>query len=144
MSVKPIPEGYSTVCPYLVCDNASAVLDFILKTFDAEDRGAMRTPEGKIAHGEVKIGDTVVMLSDGSPQYPKSPSIVHVYVEDCDITFAKSLSHGGSLKKEPETMFYGDRGAAVTDPGGNTWWISTRVEDVSPEEMERRMKESQK
>jgi len=143
MATYPIPEGYSTVCPYLVCDHAADVLDFMIQTFGAQERGIMKTPNGKIAHGEVKIGDTVIMISDGSPEWPKTPSLVHVYVEDADAVFKKALASGGTMVRDMETFFYGDRSGGVKDPGGNTWWISSRVEDVSPEETARRMKEHQ-
>jgi uncharacterized glyoxalase superfamily protein PhnB len=142
MSVSPIPEGYSRVSPFLICNNAEAVLNFIVKTFDAQPRGTMKTPEGKIGHSEVKIGDSVIMLSDGSPDYAPSPAVLHVYVENVDETFPKALASGGTVEREVQQTFYGDRNGAVKDPGGNTWWISTRVENVSPEEMERRMKEA--
>lgn len=142
MAVNPIPDGYSRVSPYLLTENADAVVKFILDTFDAQDRGTMRGPEGAVMHAEVKIGDTVIMVSDSMPGYPPMRTMVHVYVKDSDATVKKAVANGGVEVGAVETRFYGDRAGEVKDPGGNSWWISTRVEDVSEEEMERRMKEA--
>lgn len=141
MSVKPIPEGYSQVSPYLLTEKADEVYEFILKTFEGVDRGVMRMPDGTLAHGEIKIGDTVIMVSSCTDQYPALRSMVHVYVENSDETVARALASGGVEVRPVELQFYGDRAGEVKDPGGNSWWIATRVENVSDEEQERRMKE---
>ncbi len=142
MSVKPIPQGYSHVSPYLLTDKADEVYEFILKTFNAVDRGVMRMPDGTLAHGEIKIGDTVIMVSSSTDQYPALKSMVHVYVENSGETVARALASGGVEVRPVELQFYGDRAGEVKDPGGNSWWIATRVENVSDEEQERRMKEA--
>ena len=136
MATEPIPADYNRACPYLICDNAVEVVKFIVETFGATQRQMMKTHDGKLAHGEVKIGDSVIMVSDGMPGYPKIPAMVHVYVENSDEVYAKALTAGGKSEKEMETMPYGDRSGAVKDMGGNTWWISSRVKEVSAEEMQ--------
>lgn len=142
MRHQPIPNGYSTVSPYLVCDNAHAVLEFIRKTFGVEHRGILHLPTGKIAHTEVKLGDTVIMLTDANDNFKNSGgSIIHVYVEDCDDTYARALAAGGTSVQELQTFFYGDRSGGVKDSSGNTWWISSRVENPSKEETQRRLDE---
>jgi uncharacterized glyoxalase superfamily protein PhnB len=138
---KPIPDGYNRACPYLVCNNAAEVMEFVKKTFGAEERGTLMMPDGKVAHGELRIGDSVIMISDGSPDKPKMPGLVHVYVENSDEVYARALAAGGTSLSAVETMFYGDRSGGVQDVGGNQWWISTRVKDVSVEEMQKQMLE---
>jgi len=139
MSVKPIPEGYHTVTPYLVVDGAERVLEFIRRTFQTQERYSMPSEDGKIRHAEIQIGDSVVMLSDPTEQWPAMPSTLHVYLEDCDAAYRRALEAGGVSVREPEDQFYGDRSAGVRDPGGNIWWVSTHVEDVSPEQLAERM-----
>jgi PhnB protein len=96
---------------------------------------------GKIGHAEVAIGDSVVMLSDASDRWPAMPGTIHLYVLDCDATYARALQAGGVSVQAVETQFYGDRSGGVRDPGGNLWWITTHVEDVPAEEMARRAEE---
>jgi PhnB protein len=146
MAVKPIPDEYHSVQPYLVVDGAARLIEFLQATFDAQDRGSMPTPDGKISHAELQIGDTVVMLADFSTAEGVSapmPSTVVAYVEDCDKVYQRALEAGAKSLREPQDMFYGDRSAGVVDPVGNHWWIHTHVEDVSPEEMMRRAQEQQ-
>ena len=146
MVVKPIPDRYHSAQPYLLVDDASRLMEFMKATFGAEDLGTMPTPEGKIGHAEMQIGDTIVMLADASTAEGVSgpmPSTVVTYVEDCDETYRRALEAGGKSIREPRDMFYGDRSAGVVDPVGNHWWIHTHVEDVSEEEMMRRAKEQQ-
>jgi len=143
MAVKPIPEGYRSVTPYLAVEDASALLDFVKKAFDAEEMLNMPTPDGKIGHAEVRIGDSIVMLADASTsdQGQAMPAMIHLYVEDADATFKKAIAAGATILRELEDQFYGDRSGGVRDPVGNHWWIATHVEDVSPEEMEKRARE---
>lgn len=136
--VQAIPEGYRTVTPYLVVEGAERLLDFVKEAFGAAERMRMPGPNGTIGHAEVTIGDSVVMLADGSDQWPARPGTIHLYVEDSDATYERALAAGATSVREPRTEFYGDRMAGVTDPAGNEWWIATHVEDVSPEEMARR------
>ena len=100
----------------------------------------VRGPDGKVAHAELKIGDSVVMLADSTEKYPPIGSHLYVYLENVDSIFNRSLAAGATSIQEPADQFYGDRTAGFRDPTGNLWWIAQRVEEVSPEEMERRMK----
>jgi PhnB protein len=145
MAVKPIPDQYHSVQPYLIVDGAERLIAFMRGTFDLEDPMRMPRPDGKVGHSEVTIGDSVVMLADsGGPNNAEpTKSMLVVYVEDCDKTYARALEAGGVSIQEPEEQFYGDRSAAVRDGLGNEWHFHTHVEDVSPEEMGRRMQEMQ-
>ena len=98
----------------------------------------MRRPDGTLQHGEVKIGDSIVMLAEASGQWKPRPSTLYLYVNDTDATYRRAIEAGATSLMEPATQFYGDRSAGVQDPAGNFWWIATHVEDVSPEEMHRR------
>jgi PhnB protein len=139
--VEPVPEGYRTVTPYLIVGNAARLLDFLSPAFGAEERMRMPGPNETIGHAEVTIGDSVVMVADANEQFPPRTGTIHLYVEDCDDTYARAVAAGGTSVREPTTEFYGDRMAGVDDPFGNQWWIATHVEDVSPEEMQRRSAE---
>jgi PhnB protein len=141
MTIKPIPDGYHAVTPYLVVDGAETLLDFVKKAFGADETVRMPGPDGRIGHAEVKIGDSIVMLGDAWEEAPARPSTLHLYVVDSDATYNLALEAGGESVREPEDQFYGDRMAGVRDPVGNTWWISTHVEDVSDDEMRRRAQE---
>jgi uncharacterized glyoxalase superfamily protein PhnB len=138
MAVKPIPEGYSTVSPYLIVNGAAKVIDLLTQAFGATEKFRMPKPDGTIGHAEVTIGDSVIMLAEASPEFPPMPACVHVYVTDVDAVYRRALQFGAASTREPADQFYGDRNAGVKDPGGNQWWISTHKEDLSPEEIERR------
>jgi uncharacterized glyoxalase superfamily protein PhnB len=140
MAVKPIPEGYNTVTPYLVVNGAAGLIDFAKKVFGATEVGRMPGPDGKIAHAEIRIGDSMIMLSDASAQYQPRTAMLHVYVTGADAVYQKAIQAGAKVVREIANQFYGDRSGGVEDAYGNQWWISTHVEDVAPEEMEKRMK----
>jgi PhnB protein len=139
MAVKPIPEGYRTYTPYYVVDGASEFIDFLKKAFAAEETLRMPAPGNRIGHAEVRIGDSMIMLADHNSEHGSKEMHGVLYVSDVDSVFKKAVAAGGKVSREPENMFYGDRIGAVTDRWGNTWSISTHVEDVSPDEMKRRM-----
>lgn len=141
MTVQPIPEGYRSVTPYLLVERADALLDFTRRAFDAEERTRMDRPDGTVGHAEIVIGDSVVMVGEAGGDWPAMPASLHVYVEDCDATYARALEAGGTSVQEPADQFYGDRSSGVRDPVGNVWWIVTHVEDVPEEEMARRAAE---
>jgi PhnB protein len=143
MAVKPIPDGYHTVTPYLTVDDPGAVIDFLKKAFDAQETYAMRDSNGKIRHAEVKVGNSMLMLGGAQGEWKARPSNFYLYVEDVDAVYKKAIAAGGKSISEPANQFYGDRHGGVTDSQGNGWWISTHVEDVSPEEVERRAKAQQ-
>jgi PhnB protein len=139
MGVNPIPEGYRTVTPYLVVEGAANVLEFVKQAFGAEEKFRMDMPGGKIGHAEAKIGDSIVMVGDAGEENPAMPAMIHLYVDDCDATYERALAAGATSEREPTDQFYGDRSAGVRDSAGNLWWIATHVEDVSEEEMAKRM-----
>src|SRR5207249_12267740 len=138
------PEGYRSVTPYLAVEGASALLDFVKKAFDAEEIMSMPTPDRKIGHAEVRIGDSVVMLADASTSEQGQPmaAMIHLYVEDADTTFKRAVEAGATVVRDLRDEFYGDRSGGVRDTAGNVWWIATHVEDVPPEEMEKRAQEA--
>lgn len=122
------PAGYSTVSPYLVAAGAQRVIDFLERAFDATPLRRYDNPDGTIVHAEVRIGDTVVMISDGSDAWPASPALLHVYVDDVDTAYQRALDAGATAVQAPEC--HGDdpdRRGGVRDPAGNTWWIATPV-----------------
>ena len=143
---QPIPEGYHTVTPYLCVDDAEAAIDFYRRAFGAKEEVRMASPDGKIAHAELALGDSRVMLSDPFPQFATRPpkeiggtSVgVFLYVENVDDLFQQAVDAGATPNREPEDQFWGDRFGQVTDPFGHVWQIATHVEDVPPEEMAKR------
>lgn len=148
MPVKPIPDDYPRVMPYLSVDGAADAIAFYVSVLGATERMRMPAPDGTIAHAELEIGDSVVMLADPSPQgfptpreYGGSPVTVMVYVADVDATHQAAINAGAESTMEPDDQFYGDRMSGFIDPFGHRWNIASHVEDVSPEELDRRMKE---
>ena len=147
--VKPIPDGYPRVTPYLIVDGAERAIDLYKKVFGASERMRMPAPDGKIGHAELELGDSLIMLADEAPDMDirgpgsigGSPVIVSVYVDDVDATFARAVSEGAKPLREPENQFYGDRTASFEDPFGHHWSVASHVEDVSPGEMARRAAE---
>ena len=138
MAVNPIPVEYGAVTPYLVVDGASRLIDFAQRVFGAEELARLPGPGGTIGHAEIRFGDRIVMLADAGPENPARTAALVLYVGDCDATYRKALEASGVKEMEPEDQFYGDRRAGV-QAFGVSWWIHTHVEDVSPEEMEKRM-----
>lgn len=143
MAVKPIPDGYHSVTPYLTVDDPGAVIDFLKKAFEATETYAMRDANGKIQHAEVKVGNSMLMLGGARGEWTARPGNFYLYVEDVDAAYKKAIAAGGKSISEPANQFYGDRHGGVQDSQGNTWWVSTHIEDVSPEELERRAKAQQ-
>jgi PhnB protein len=140
MAVKPIPEGFHTVVPYLTVDDAGTLINFIEKAFGAEVTYCMKDDDGSVRHAEAKIGDSMIMIGQAREQWKSRPGMFVVYVPDCDSVYKKAVAAGAKTVREMATQPYGDRSGGVEDSQGNQWWISTHVEDVSPEEVERRMK----
>jgi PhnB protein len=136
---NPIPQGFHTVTPYLVVSDAAKLMDFLRRAFGATERFRMPGPDGSVAHAEMQVGDSIIMLGQPQGEDRTMRSMLYLYVPDVDATFKKALSAGAISVREPADQFYGDRNSAVKDPGGNEWWIATHKEDVSPQEMERRM-----
>lgn len=140
MAVKPIPEGYTAVTPYLIVKDVDAVLRFVKETFGAEIVEEHRLPDGSVMHADVRVGGAHIMMGQANEKSTERLGSILVYVPDADAVYARALEAGGKSLQEMTTQFYGDRSGGVEDPGGVAWWISTHVEDVSPEEMERRMR----
>jgi PhnB protein len=141
MTVRPIPEGYGTVTPYLIVPDAAAQIDFMRKAFGAVETGRFTTPEGRIMHASMTLGDSPVMLGEATEEWKPMPCVLHLYLEDTDAAYATAIAAGARSLREPADQFYGDRAAGVVDDAGNQWWIATHVEDVPREEMEQRMKQ---
>jgi PhnB protein len=145
--VKPIPDGYRSVTPYLVVKGAAQAIDFYKKVFGAKEKFRMDGPGGTIAHAEIEIGDSVVMLADENPQHGAlspatvggTPVSIMLYVEDVDRTAEKLTQAGAKLRRPVQDMFYGDRAGGFEDPFGHHWHVATHIEDVTPEEIERRL-----
>ena len=143
--VKPIPEGYHTVTPYLLVQGAEKLINFMKNAFDAKETERYSMPDGSIGHAEVRIGDSVIMVADAQgDEYKPMAAGIHLYVEDCDVTYKRAIGAGATSVREPQDQFYGDRSAGVNDQFGNKWWIATHKEDMSKEEIIKRMDEVMK
>jgi PhnB protein len=141
MAVRPIPEGFHTVTPYLTVEGVAKLLEFLKEVFDAQVTERVERPDGTVGHAEVRIGDSMIMM--GEAQDGKTmPGSLYVYVSDTDATYRRALQAGATSLMEPADQFYGDRNAGVQDPAGNRFWIATHIEDVPPEEMARRAEEA--
>jgi len=137
MSVSHIPDGYATVTPYLVVPDVLLQLDFLQRAFGAVETLRLPGPDGRITHAEARIGNSTVMM--GTPLGETLTSQIHLYVEDVDAIFTAAVAAGATVVRDVANQFYGDRSGQVQDPNGNFWFIATHVEDVSPDEMRRRM-----
>ena len=143
-----IPAGYHTATPYLIISGGKAAkaVDWYRDVFGAAEEWRFPTPEGRIGHAELKIGDSHIMLADEYPEMgyrgPESlggsPGLIMIYVENVDSVFKKALDHGAKVKQDLKDTFYGDRNGTITDPFGHHWTLATHIEDVTPEEMQRR------
>jgi PhnB protein len=144
--VNPIPDGYHSVTPYLVVDGGARAIEFYKQAFGATELFRMDGPDGKIAHAEIKIGDSHVMLGDESPEmgargpqsFGGSPVSLMLYVEDVDTTVSRAVEAGAQLTRPVADQFYGDRTGGIKDPFGHAWYIATHVEDVPHEELKKR------
>ncbi len=149
-SVRPIPEGYHSVTPYLTVNNAARALDFYQRAFGAKEIMRMNGPDGKIGHAEFKIGDSIIMLADempaGGTRSPQSLSGttagIFLYVDAVDKVFNQAVAAGAKVDTPLSDMFWGDRYGKLTDPFGHSWSLATHIEDVAPQEMEKRMRDA--
>jgi PhnB protein len=147
MSVKPIPEGYHTLTPFLTVRNAERAIEFYKQAFGAQERGVAKGPDGKVMHAEVKIGDSVIMLSDEYPEFGSlspqsiggSPMGLHIYIENVDAAFDRAVKAGAQVEMPVADQFWGDRYGKLKDPFGHKWSIATHVKDMSADEMKRSM-----
>jgi len=150
--VKPIPDGYHVITPYLIIKGAAAAIDYYKKAFGATELMRMPQPDGRVGHAELKIGDSIVMLADEFPEMQvlspvslgNTPVGLLLYVENADAVFDKAISLGGKVNKPMADQFYGDRNGTLQDPFGHKWTIATHKEDLTPEEMARRIAATKK
>ena len=147
MSVKPVPAGHHTATPYLAIKDGMKAVEFYKKAFGASETYKLTMPDGRLGHAEIQLGDSVIMRSDEFPEFGGkapptlggSPVAIHLYVEDVDAFFKKAVAAGAKERKPVADQFYGDRSGQLEDPYGHLWWVATRKEDVSPEEMQKRI-----
>jgi PhnB protein len=145
--VKPIPDGYHAVTPYLIVRGAANAIDFYREAFGAAELMRIPMPDGRLGHAEVRVGDSVVMLADENPEWGavspqalgNTPVGLCVYVADCDAVFNAAVAAGATVFRPLANQFYGDRSGTVIDPFGHKWTIATHVEDLTPEELRKRM-----
>jgi PhnB protein len=138
MAVKPIPEGFHSVTPYLIVHEVPKLLDFLKQAFNAHEVMRMPQPDGTIMHAEVRIGDSPIMMGEAGGEHKPMPGSIYLYVNDTDVAYQRALQAGATMQMEPANQFWGDRIASVIDPVGNHWSIATHIEDVPPDEMARR------
>jgi uncharacterized glyoxalase superfamily protein PhnB len=134
-----IPEGYTTVTPWLISPDTARLIDYVTAAFGAEELYRFTAEDGTIGHAEVRIGNAIVMMFDSPPEWPPTPGFLRLYVDDADAVHQQAVAAGGTSVTEVTHLYFGDRAGRVRDPLGNLWWIHTRIEDVSTEELERRL-----
>jgi PhnB protein len=132
---RPVPEGYATVTPWIIVRGAADEIEFLKSAFGAVELARFALEDGYIAHAEVKIGDSVVMLFDARPSWPDTPSFIRLFVDDADAVFARALRAGATAVTDVAEHSFGDRVGRVRDPKGNVWWIQTHVRDATPAAM---------
>jgi PhnB protein len=137
-SLRPVPEGYHTVTPWIISRDSNALIAFLGEAFGAEEIARVQMDDGSIGHAEVRIGDSVVMMFDAKPHWLDTPAFLRLYVPDGDTVFQQAQRAGATAVTEMTLMAWGDRVGRVRDPFGNLWWIQARVQELTPAEMERR------
>jgi uncharacterized glyoxalase superfamily protein PhnB len=138
MAVKPVPDGYHTVTPYLTVRGAEKVIEFLKQAFGGESKETIKRPDGSVMHAQVKIGDSLVMIADESEMAKATPTTLYLYVPNVDAIYQRAVKAGGKSIMEPTDMFYGDRSGGVKDPSDNSWFLATHKEDVAPQELQKR------
>ncbi|MGW1886695.1 VOC family protein [Streptomyces sp. NPDC001970] len=135
------PEGYTSVAPWVVTDDTGALLDFITAAFGGKELARVPVEDGSTGHGEIRVGDTVVLAFDRRPDWPVMPALLRVYVPDADAAMATAVAHGAEVITEAADSAWGDRGGRVRDPFGNIWWVMSRLEHIAPDRAWQRMSE---
>ena len=135
------PEGYHSITPFLIADNATGLIEFLKKAFGAEQTFITKHDDGKIIHATVQIGDSTIMIADKMEGMPTQNAMLYIYVNDVDAIYRQAVAANGTSVHEPTDEFYGDRAGAVRDEWGNTWWMATQREEIDPKELDRRAKE---
>ena len=141
MAVKPVPDGFHTVTPYLVCAGVAGVIDFLKSGLGAVEIERTTDETGRVMHAQLRIGDSMIMMGETMPGFPPLTAALYLYVPDTDALYERAMAAGGVSLMKPADQFYGDRNAGVQDPSGNKWYIATHIEDVAPEEIARRAKQ---
>jgi PhnB protein len=141
MPTKPIPEGFHSITPYLFGKGAARLIEFISAAFEGEVMFQQKRPDGAVMHATIRIGDSMLMLADPTPEFGAMPSSIYLYVSDCDAVYQRALDFGGVSVFPMMTLPSGERYGGIKDPCGNVWWVATHVEDVPLDEQERRWKE---
>jgi PhnB protein len=141
MPTKPIPEGFHSITPYLFAKGAARLMEFISAAFEGEVMFQQKRPDGAVMHATIRIGDSMLMLADPTPEFGAMPSSIYLYVSDCDAVYQRALDFGGVSVFPMMTLPSGERYGGIKDPCGNVWWVATHVEDVPLDEQERRWKE---
>ncbi|MCX4512284.1 VOC family protein [Streptomyces sp. NBC_01619] len=139
MTVQPVPEGYTTVTPWIIGHDTAGLIDYLQRAFDAEDLGRFEMEDGTIGHAELRIGNARLMAFDGPKGWPATPAFVRLYVPDAEETHRRAVAAGGTSVTEVTHLYFGDKVGRVRDPYGNVWWIQTHIEDVDEAELERRL-----
>lgn len=140
MPVKPIPEGFHALTPYLLVSDGVKFIEFLKKAFGAKEIHRSMQPDGRLMHAQMQIGDSFLMMGEPMGEYKAMPASIYVYTEDTDALYRRALAAGATSAMEPADQFYGDRSGGVKDAWGNLWWIATHIEDVSLEEINERVK----
>jgi len=140
MSAKPIRDGFHTITPYLVVQNAPRLIEFLSAAFSGELISRMNRPDGSVMHAEMRIGDSMLMMGEAVGEFGPMPTSIYLYVPDCDAVHQRALAAGGTALSPVRDMPSGERYGGVKDPCGNLWWVATHVADFSPEEQEKRWK----
>jgi uncharacterized glyoxalase superfamily protein PhnB len=138
MTVKAVPDGYATVTPWIISTDTAKLMEYVKEAFDAEEVVRLVGDDGSIGHAEVRIGDSMVMMFDAKPDWPPTPGFLRLYVQDADAVHRQAVAAGGTSVTEVTHLLFGDRVGRVRDPLGNLWWIQTRIEDVTLEQMQER------
>jgi uncharacterized glyoxalase superfamily protein PhnB len=141
MPIKPIPEEFHAITPYLFAPGASRLIEFISTAFEGELVFAQKRPDGAVMHATMRVGDSMLMLADPTPEFGPMPTSIYLYVVDCDAVYRRALNSGAVSVFPMMTLPSGERYGGIKDPCGNIWWVATHVEDVLPDEQERRWKE---
>lgn len=143
-TVKYIAEGYHTITPYLIVEGVPKLIEFMKTVFGAEEMERFEDKDGNVMHAEVRIGDSIIMMGGATKEWKAIPAALYIYVKDTDAAYQRALQAGATSIMEPSDQFYGDRNAGVKDHSGNSWFISTHIEDVTVEEMKKRAAARQK
>ena len=144
MKTNPVPKGYHTITPCLIAKGTPKVIDFMKRAFNAEEIEIHTGPDGSVMHAQYKIGDSIVMLGEARGEHQPLKSMLYLYVSDADKVFQQAVKGGGKVVAEMKDQFYGDRSGGIEDPVGNQWWIASRKEDLSPEDIKKRMATAKK